>query len=118
MSLEFYLQKFQDLNTLRQNGRSKPHKVCMLLAVMDLVSIGVISSNRIELNDALKHCFSGHFQRLRTGNDADTPENPFFHLRSDGFWHLAYQQGVNPQEVDRYSKSKVAYAYLDPALAG
>lgn len=116
MSLEFYLQKFQDLNTLRQNGRSKPHKVCMLLAVMDLVSIGVISSNRIELNDALKHCFSGHFQRLRTGNDADTPENPFFHLRSDGFWHLAYQQGVNPQEVDRYSKSKVAYAYLDDEL--
>ena len=37
MSLEFYLKKFQDLNTLRQHGHSKPHKVCMLLAVMDLI---------------------------------------------------------------------------------
>lgn len=116
MSLEFYLQKFQDLNTLRQHGHSKPHKVCMLLAVMDLIGIGVLTENRIELNDALKHCFSSHFQRLRAGNDADTPENPFFHLRSEGFWHLRYQAGVDGSKVDRYSKSKVAYAYLDDEL--
>jgi predicted restriction endonuclease len=116
MSLEFYLQKFQDLNTLRQNGHSKPHKVCMLLAVMDLISIGAIHQNKIEFNDALKHCFSSHFQRLRAGNDSDTPENPFFHLRSDGFWHLHYQPGVDASAVDRYSKSKIAYASLDDEL--
>lgn len=116
MSLEFYLQKFQDLNTLRQNGHNKPHKVCMLLAVMDLISIGVIAHNRIELNEALKRSFTGHFQRLRAGNDADTPENPFFHLRTDGFWHLHYQPGVDANAVDRYSKSKIAYASLDDEL--
>lgn len=116
MSLEFYLQKFQDLNTLRQNGHSKPHKVCMLLAVMDLISIGAIHQNKIEFNDALKHCFSSHFQRLRAGTDADTPENPFFHLRSDGFWHLHYQPGIDASTVDRFSKSKIAYASLDAEL--
>lgn len=116
MSLEFYLQKFQDLNTLRQNGHSKPHKVCMLLAVMDLISIGAIHQNKIEFNDALKHCFSSHFQRLRAGTDADTPENPFFHLRSDGFWHLHYQPGIDASTVDRFSKSKIAYASLDIEL--
>jgi predicted restriction endonuclease len=116
MSLEFYLQKFQDLNTLRQNGHSKPHKVCMLLAVMDLISIGAIHQNKIEFNDALKHCFSSHFQRLRAGTDADTPENPFFHLRSDGFWHLHCQPGIDASTVDRFSKSKIAYASLDTEL--
>lgn len=116
MSLEYYLQKFQDLNTLRLGGHNKPHKVCMLLAVMDLISIGVISNNRIELNDALKQCFSSHFQRLRAANDADTPENPFFYLRSEGFWHLQYQHGVDAKQVDRYSKSKIAFAYLDDEL--
>lgn len=116
MSLEFYLQKFQDLNTLLQNGHSKPHKVCMLLAVMDLISIGAIHQNKIEFNDALKHCFSSHFQRLRAGTDADTPENPFFHLRSDGFWHLHYQPGIDASTVDRFSKSKIAYASLDIEL--
>ncbi len=116
MSLEFYLQKFQDLNTLRQHGHSKPHKVCMLLAVMDLICMGSINSNQIELNAQLKHCFSVHFARLRAGNDADTPENPFFYLRSEGFWHLKYLPGVDASTVDRYSKSKVAYAYLDDEL--
>jgi predicted restriction endonuclease len=116
MSLEFYLQKFQDLNTLRQHGHSKPHKVCMLLAVMDLICMGSISSNRIELNAQLKHSFSGHFARLRAGNDIDTPENPFFHLRSEGFWHLQFQPGIDTSTVDRYSKNKVAYAYLDDEL--
>lgn len=88
----------------------------MLLAVMDLISIGAIHQNKIEFNDALKHCFSSHFQRLRAGNDADTPENPFFHLRSDGFWHLHYQPGVDAITVDRFSKSKIAYASLDTEL--
>ncbi|HCU64605.1 MAG TPA: restriction endonuclease [Rheinheimera sp.] len=116
MSLEFYLHKFQDLNTLRQNGHNKPHKVCLLLAVMDLISIGAIQHNRIELSAELKHCFSIHFMRLRAGNDADTPENPFFHLRSEGFWHLHYQAGIDACMVDRYSKSKIAYASLDDEL--
>ena len=116
MSLEFYLQKFQDLNTMRLGGHNKPHKVCMLLAVMDLISIGVISDNRIELNEALKQCFTSHFQRLKAGNDANTPENPFFYLRSEGFWHLQYQPGVEPSQVDRFSKSKIAFAYLDDEL--
>ncbi len=116
MSLEFYLQKFQDLNTLRQHGHSKPHKVCMLLAVMDLICMGTIQNNRIELNAELKHCFSQHFARLRAGNDADTPENPFFHLRSEGFWHLHFQPEVDASKVDRYSKSKIAFAYLDDEL--
>ncbi len=116
MSLEFYLQKFQDLNTMRLGGHNKPHKVCMLLAVMDLISIGVISTNRIELNEALKQCFTSHFQRLKAGNDANTPENPFFHLKSEGFWHLQYQPGIEPNQVDRFSKTKIAFAYLDDEL--
>ena len=116
MSLEYYLEKFQDLNTLRQNGHNKPHKVCLLLAVMDLISIGVIAENRIELNEALKHSFTGHFQRLKAGNDADTPENPFFHLRTDGFWHLHYRPGVDASTVDRFSKSKITHASLDDEL--
>lgn len=116
MSLEFYLQKFQDLNTMRLGGHNKPHKVCMLLAVMDLISIGVISTNRIEFNEALKQCFTSHFQRLKAGNDANTPENPFFHLKSEGFWHFQYQPGVEPNQVDRFSKSKIAFAYLDDEL--
>ena len=116
MSLQLYLNKFRDLNTMRVQGHNKPHKVCMLLAVMDLIECGVIHENRIEFNQALKQSFTLHFQRLRAGNDKDSPENPFYHLTSDGFWHLQPQPGVEITAVKRFSDNKIAYAYLDDEL--
>lgn len=116
MALEYYLNKFRDLNTLRLQGHNKPHKVCMLLAVMDLIELGVISQNRIEFNQALKQRFTEHFQRLRAGDDKDSPDNPFYHLKSEGFWHLQLQPGVELSAIKGFSKSKIAYAYLDEEL--
>ncbi|MDP5029872.1 HNH endonuclease [Paraglaciecola sp.] len=116
MALEFYINKFRELNTMRLQGHNKPHKVCMLLAVMDLIECGVIYENRIVFNDALKQSFTLHFQRLRAGNDQDTPENPFYHLTSEGFWHLQPVVGVDLITISGFSKSKIAYAYLDNGL--
>ncbi|MBU2115941.1 MAG: HNH endonuclease [Gammaproteobacteria bacterium] len=116
MSLQFYLNKFRDLNTMRLQGHNKPHKVCMLLAVMDLIECGVIHENRIEFNQALKQSFTLHFQRLRAGNDQDTPENPFYHLSSEGFWHIKPVVGVELGDIIGFSKRKIAYAYLDTEL--
>ena len=116
MSLQFYLNKFRDLNTMRLQGHNKPHKVCMLLAVMDLIECGVIHENRIEFNQALKQSFTLHFQRLRAGNDKDTPDNPFYHLTSDGFWHIQPVVGVELGDITGFSKRKIAYAYLDTEL--
>ena len=116
MSLQFYLNKFRDLNTMRLQGHNKPHKVCMLLAVMDLIELGVINQNRIEFNNVLKQSFTEHFQRLSAGNDQDTPENPFYHLSSEGFWHLKPQLGVELTAIKGFSKTKIAYAYLDDEL--
>tara|TARA_Y100001963_G_C6764699_1_gene441573 strand:+ start:713 stop:1846 length:1134 start_codon:yes stop_codon:yes gene_type:complete len=116
MSLQFYLNKFRDLNTMRLQGHNKPHKVCMLLAVMDLIECGVIHENRIEFNQALKQSFTLHFQRLRAGNDKDTPDNPFYHLTSDGFWHIKPVVGVEFGDITGFSKRKIAYAYLDTEL--
>jgi predicted restriction endonuclease len=116
MTLEHYTDKFSRLNMDTKGSHKRPHKVCMLLAVMELIELGVIASNRIEFNAALKQRFSHYFNQRRRGNDQDTPENPFFHLKSEGFWHLVYQPGVDPAAVNGYSKKNVAYATLDDAL--
>jgi putative restriction endonuclease len=34
------------------------------------------------------HLFKSYFEATHSGNDQCTPENPFFFLKSDGFWHL------------------------------
>lgn len=116
MALALYLHKFRDLNTLRLQGHNKPHKVCMLLAVMDLIAMGVITQNKIEFNQALKQSFTLHFDRLRAGNDKNSPENPYYYLTSDGFWHLQPQPNVELSEITGFSKNKIAFAYLDNEL--
>ncbi|WGY46620.1 HNH endonuclease [Vibrio sp. ABG19] len=116
MSHEYYADKFRTLNMNIAGGKKIPHKVCMLLAVMDLIQVGHIASNKIELNQPLKDRFTEHFNSFAQGKDKNTPENPFFHLRSEGFWHLAYHAGYDETTIRRYSSKAIAYAYLDDEL--
>lgn len=88
----------------------------MLLAVMDLIQAGHITTNNIYLNSILKERFSYHFDNLAHAKDKNTPENPFFHLRSEGFWHLCYADGHDRSNTHRYSAKAVNYAYIDDEL--
>lgn len=116
MSLDYYVDKFQNLNMNSSNGKKSPHKVCMLLSVMDLIAAGHISSNRIEFNQPLKDRFSFYFDNLAQDNDRNTPENPYFHLRSEGFWHLHYKDGFGQSNTKCYSSKAIEFASLDDEL--
>ncbi len=116
VSLQYYVDKFRSLNMNSSNGKKSPHKVCMLLTVMELIQAGHISSNKIEFSQVLKERFTYHLANFATGNDRDTPENPYFFLRSEGFWHLSYNDGFQAESTKRYSSKAIAYAYLDDEL--
>lgn len=113
-----YIERFAHLNMNQANGQGKksPHKVAMLLAVMDLIKAGHIFENKIYLDEPLKERFSQIFEQLKTSDDRDTPENPFFHLSREGFWHIKFTDGVDPASVTRYVKKNIQYAYLDDEL--
>lgn len=64
----------------------RPHKPVMLLAVLDLIAAGQAEQQRIEWSRKLRERFSAYFGIVRTQLDKSTPENPFFHLGSEGFW--------------------------------
>lgn len=124
MGLLEYERKFSQLRLNRSGGgRSSPHKVAMLLAVIDAIAAGEITDNRIYFSQSLRKRFSEHFSRLAGPGDRDNPHLPFFHLRSEGFWHhrikpgmqSAYEQLVTvsgPGDIDRH----IQYAYLDNEL--
>lgn len=48
--LSYYQDKLANLRPDRSNGHPKPHKLCLLLAVVDLMDQGVINNNRIYLD--------------------------------------------------------------------
>ncbi|MES9933573.1 MAG: DUF3883 domain-containing protein [Candidatus Sedimenticola sp. PURPLELP] len=123
MSLEYFAQQFSRLNINRTGGHGSPHKMCMLMAVIDLIGSGVITSNRIYFDARLKEHFSHHFNRYRREQDRDNPHLPFFHLRSEPFW---YHQ-IKPGQRESYEclstagssaaiDANIAYAYLDESL--
>ena len=123
MEPEEYLEALANLNVGRSAGHPKPHKPCLLLAVLDLIEQGAIDSNRIYFSETLCKRFTHHFDQWRQGNDTDNPDRPFYHLKTDGFWHHQPKKG---READyealansltaRRLNDAVDYAFLDDAL--
>lgn len=99
-SCEDYIRRFARLRTDKSRARwtettnyRAPHKPLLLLSVMDLFEQGEVRSNLIELSPDLGESFARYWENIfpfeRTGNLV----LPFFHLRSEGFWHLLSKPG-------------------------
>ena len=88
MALAQYINRFQKLRVDKRGGHERPHKPCMLLAVIGLVEAGRLQENVIHFDQSLLDRYYSIFERVRTETDHANPYFPFFHLRSEGFWHL------------------------------
>ena len=86
-TLQTYTHKIQGL--VRNKNSSKgyaPHKPFLLLAVIELMERGSITENRISLSDDLVETFRKYSELIPYW--PYRIENPFFHLKNDGFWNL------------------------------
>ena len=86
-SLDKYVERFSRLNVGRVGNHERPHKPVMLLALLDLFGQGVVKTNQITWSPDLLELFSEYFKAVGAKNDQASPINPFFYLRSEGFWH-------------------------------
>ena len=123
MTLLHYEATFSALNMHRAKAHSSPHKVAMLLTVMDLIESDDLKDNRIEFSESLTKAFAMRFRELEAQGDSARPIYPYFHLRSEGFWHHRLKPGQSEpyrQLTTVTSRSQVerhiAYAYLDDEL--
>lgn len=95
MSLERYIQKFGNIRVNTSNGSTSPHKICMLLAFLDLARAGGLRDNKIFFSPPLLERYEEYFSAVRTDRDHSNPYFPFFHLKGSlrnnesSFWHLA-----------------------------
>ena len=95
-NLEDYLRMFANLKV---QGSRKPHKPCLLLAVIDLVESGAITDGLVQLNPAFRETFSDYFAIVKGPDDKDRPDNPFRYLDSTPFWTLQ-GEGYTKAEID------------------
>jgi putative restriction endonuclease len=85
-ALTHYLKKIEGLRVDRSHGSPAPHKPILLLAVIDLFEQGLISNNKIEPSPQIVESFLKYWHLV----NLEKPRIflPFFHLKSDKFWHL------------------------------
>mgnify|MGYP001764617336 CR=1 FL=1 len=129
MSLDLYLGKLRRLNVNVAGGRASPHKICMLLAVLDLARGGALTENRIEYAPPLLERYAMYFNAVRGPGDHPNPYFPFFHLagslRGGGasFWHLQPRPGresvfesMSTARTARQMTENIDHARLDTEL--
>ena len=97
-----------------------PHKPLLLLCVLDQYATDPGRANRIVPNQELEESFNFYWELLDLSGTPSTFSLPFFHLQTDGFWHLV---GVGNKDVDerarrtpRALREHVERAYVDAEL--
>jgi putative restriction endonuclease len=98
--LEKYIERFRKLHTdvspTRWSATTRhraPHKPLLLLAVIDLFAQGSITTSLVEFTSELGELFTLYWARVMPPDHRGNIALPFFHLKSDGFWHLVPRPG-------------------------
>ena len=121
MDISPFIRKLNKLRVAHVKGSPAPHKAILLLSVIESMEYGEIAENKIFITPELVARFKDNWHSL-VHSDKFNPNFslPFYHLKSDGFWHLQTLPGMevlltSSGSIKSFSglKSAVAYAYFD-----
>ena len=92
MSIHTLQDYSQTVNNL-QDKRRTPHKPFLLLIIIEMLESGELCENSIPFRDIQekKSFFADLIAVFNSGNTSNwkpSLHNPFFHLKTNGFWHL------------------------------
>lgn len=95
-----YAEQFRQLRKDKNQNRypastrhAAPHKPFLLLSVLDLFAEGTLGKNVIEPNPRLLDLFTGYWDLIMPKQRRGNIALPFYHLSSEGFWHLIPKDG-------------------------
>jgi putative restriction endonuclease len=118
----YYCDCFAQLHTARLRGFLAPHKPLLLLAVMDLVERGLITTPRVRLTDELQRAFKANTSRYIGYSLLFTPDigKPYYHMQHEPFWKLVLQPGAKAPTTPTYTVARLQsiynYALIDEEL--
>lgn len=87
----YFLEIANNLNRNKYKGCYAPHKAVMIIAIMELVESGHITTNVIHLDKVLKDKFKEVWQKVVPMESPFKCEyrNPFTYMDSEPFWDLS-----------------------------
>jgi putative restriction endonuclease len=104
------------------HGETIVAKPVLMVAIIDGIEANVFRNNKFVLNDWLEGRYNmlmSQYAKDSQFDDKTSIEKPFWHLESDGFWHLSYQveqlsKSHTPSKA--WLKDNVEFAYFDEPL--
>jgi putative restriction endonuclease len=117
LKLQYYRTAL--LQTKRGNGKGVfiNAKPVLLIAVFDSIERGLIGDNKLLFDDRLKQMYESVYRSYEKERPITPFYKPFFHLQTDGYWHLSWENDVDRKaKSDKYLRENVKYASLDNAL--
>ena len=84
--LQMLFSEIEKMQRGKSQNREKPHKLVLLLAVLNLFERGAIRDNKIYFDEILVQEFRNVFSLVSKDDDWCQPAPPFFHLRTSSFW--------------------------------
>ncbi len=117
-----YTKRIINIRQAKIHGETIVAKPVFMVAIIDAIDSNVFTNNQFAINDWLE----GHYKMLMSQyakdsqfDDRTNIEKPFWHLETDGFWHLNYQgerlsKGHTPSKA--WLKDSVEFAYFDESL--
>ena len=119
---QHYTKRIETIRQAKIHGEVIVAKPVLLVAIIDGIEANVFRNNQFVINEWLEGRYNMLMQKYAKDSQFDdktTIDKPFWHLESDGFWHLNYEgerlcKGRTPSKA--WLKENVEYAYFDEAL--
>jgi putative restriction endonuclease len=104
------------------HGETIVAKPVLMVAIIDGIEANVFRNNQFAINEWLEGRYNmlmSQYAKDSQFDDKTSIEKPFWHLESDGFWHLNYpgeclSKGCTPSKA--WLKDNVEFAYFDESL--
>ncbi len=116
-----YTERIMSIRQAKIHGEVIVAKPVLMLALIDGVESGVFTNNRFVLNEWLEDHYMKLMLQYTGQSQFDKPteiNNPFWHLSTDGFWHLQLKtkEEMSATPSKAWLKENVTYACFDDDL--
>lgn len=113
---QYYCYVFMQMKRGNSRGRIINAKPIFLLSLFDLIEKKEIIDNKVFYSEQVKGCYEHYYNTYEPAMEATPLYKPFYHLISDGFWHIEWKNQSEIKISAKYLKENVKYARFDNAL--